>query len=73
MEKHLYKCSCGYVTHFEKALKAHCSFRHHKPLAEDTIVPDVQEELEKALTAEPVVVKKTRKPRVKKSAEKEQK
>lgn len=51
--KKLYKCSCGYATHFEKALEAHCRFRHHEPLVEEAT----------AETAE----KKTRKPRTQKA------
>ena len=74
----VFECECGRRFHFEKALKAHCNFRHHKPKAAkaaaqpETIVPDIQEELEKALEPEPVTVKKTRKPRAKKTVEKEQ-
>lgn len=66
MEKQVFKCECGYTTHFEKALTAHCKFRHHHPAEEETILPDVAEEVTKA-------VKKTttRKPRAKKTAVKE--
>ena len=66
MEKQVFKCECGYTTHFEKALTAHCKFRHHHPAEEETILPDVAEEVTK-------VVKKmtTRKPRAKKTAVKE--
>ena len=70
--KQIFECECGYTTHFEKALQAHCRFRGHKPKAEpieiktaETILPEVKEELEKALK------KTVRKPR--KKAEKEQK
>ena len=66
MEKQIFKCECGYTTHFEKALTARCKFRHHHPAEEETILPDVAEEVTKA-------VKKTttRKPRAKKTAVKE--
>ena len=82
MEKQVYRCECGYTTHFEKALTAHCNFRHHKPLMEkkesETILPEVAKELKKAIkqqaeTAKAEETKKTRKPRVKKTAAKEQK
>lgn len=62
MDKPLYKCECGYVTHFAKALDAHCRFRHHEPVKEDE--PTVNEEKK-------TVIEKTRKPRVKKTVEKE--
>ena len=64
MEKPLYKCECGYVTHFEKALLAHCRFRGHKPLEEKkpAEVKAVEPAEEKA-----VVTKKPRKPRTKKT------
>ena len=86
MDKQVYKCECGYTTHFEKALEAHCRFRHHHPVAEpaakaepDTILPEIEAEVKKAVKRvkaadaekaepEPVVTKKTRKPRVKKAA-----
>lgn len=83
MEKQVFKCECGYTTHFEKALTAHCKFRHHHPAEEETILPEIEKEVKKAVkrqtkkkddTAEKVVTKKatTRKPRTKKtSAEKE--
>ncbi len=83
MEKQVFKCQCGYTTHFEKALTAHCKFRHHHPAEEETILKDVEKEVKKAVkramkakddTAEKVVTKKamTRKPRTKKTdAEKE--
>lgn len=62
MDKPIFRCECGYVTHFEKALEAHCRFRHHKPLTEEK--PTVNEEKK-------TVIKKTRKPRAKKTVEKE--
>ena len=86
MDRRVYKCECGYVTHFEKALEAHCRFRHHHPAAElaakaepDTILPEIEAEVKKAVKRvkvadaakaepEPVVMKKTRKPRAKKTA-----
>ena len=63
MEKPLYKCECGYVTHFEKALLAHCRFRGHKPLEEKK--PAEVKAVE--AVEEKTVVKKTRKPRTKKT------
>ena len=87
MEKQVFKCECGYVTHFQKALEAHCRFKHHHPAAEpETILPEIEKEVTKAVkrqakakakkeenTAETVVTKKatTRKPRAKKTAAKE--
>lgn len=81
MDKQVYKCECGYTTHFAKALEAHCRFRHHHPAAEpETILPEIEKEVVKAVkakakkdTAETVVTKKstTRKPRAKKTAAKE--
>ena len=87
MEKQVFKCECGYTTHFEKALTAHCKFRHHHPAKEvepETILPEIEAELKKAVkrqakakkdenTTETVVTKKTttRKPRAKKTAAKE--
>lgn len=83
MEKQVFKCECGYTTHFEKALTAHCKFRHHHPAEGETILPEIEKEVKKAVkrqakkkddTAEKVVTKKatTRKPRTKKTdAEKE--
>lgn len=86
MEKQVYKCECGYVTHFEKALEAHCRFKHHHPAKDkaeaETIIPEIEVEVKKAVkrtmkkkddTAETVVTKKTttRKPRAKKTAAKE--
>lgn len=59
MDKPIYRCSCGYVTHFEKALEAHCRFRHHEPLNEK---PAVEEKTAVKKTV------KTRKPRAKESA-----
>ena len=66
MSKDVFVCSCGYTTHFEKALQAHCRFRHHEPKAAEpeTIVPEIEAELKTA-------VKKTTKRKPKKSAEKE--
>lgn len=77
MDKQVYKCECGYTTHFEKALKAHCKFRHHHPAEAETILPEVTEEVTKAvekIKAEDEQPKKkttTRKPRAKKTAVKE--
>ena len=84
MDRQVYKCECGYTTHFEKALEAHCRFHHHHPAAEpETILPEIEAELKKAVkrqtkakkeeTAVKVVTKKTttRKPRAKKTAAKE--
>lgn len=87
MDRQVYKCECGYVTHFQKALEAHCRFKHHHPAKEaepETILPEITKELTKAVkrvkkakeenTAETVVVTKkatTRKPRAKKTAAKE--
>lgn len=63
MDKPLFKCECGYVTHFEKALLAHCRFRGHKPLEEKKpAVKAVEPVKEKT-----VVTKKPRKPRAKKT------
>lgn len=59
MEKKVYKCECGFVTHFEKALQAHCRFRGHKPM-EEPAPTEAEKPAEKA-------VKKTRKPRTKKA------
>ena len=66
MEKQVYKCECGFVTHFEKALQAHCRFRKHKPLEVEKPAPVVVAVEEKPVE-EKTVVKKTRKPRVKKT------
>ena len=75
MDKQVYKCECGYTTHFEKALKAHCKFRHHHPAEAETILPDVAEEVTKAVekikAEEQPMTKTTRKPRAKKTAVKE--
>lgn len=85
MDRRVYKCECGYVTHFEKALEAHCRFRHHHPAQEqtvkaepETILPEIEAEVKKAVKRvkakaekaepEPVVTKKTRKPRATKAA-----
>lgn len=62
MDKPLYKCECGYVTHFEKALLAHCRFRGHKPLEEKKPA-----EIKAVKTAEKAEAKKPRKPRTKKT------
>ena len=76
MEKTVYKCECGYTTHFEKALTAHCRFRHHHPAEEETILPDIAEEVTKAVKKieadeQPKKKTTTRKPRAKKTAVKE--
>lgn len=63
MDKQVFKCECGYTTHFEKALTAHCKFRHHHPFVE--AVPDEQKP--KTVTKKNT----TRKPRAKKTAVKE--
>ena len=81
MDKQVFKCECGYTTHFEKALDAHCRFRHHHPAQEaETILPEIEAEVKKAVkrqakakkeeTAVKVVTKKTttRKPRAMKTA-----
>ena len=68
MEKPLYRCECGYVTHFEKALLAHCRFRGHKPFVEEKPAPIVAEEKP---AEEKAVKKTTRKPRAKKAVVKE--
>lgn len=81
MDRQVYKCECGYVTHFEKALEAHCRFRHHQPAGEETILPEVTEEVKKAVKRAAKAKKaeadnkeeKTRRPRAKKTAAKEQK
>ena len=74
--KKLFRCECGYVTHFEKALLAHCKFRHHNPFeekAEDKPLIEKKEPAEKIPAEEPkaevsaTVEKKTRKPRKKKA------
>ena len=52
MDRQVYKCECGYVTHFEKALEAHCRFKHHHPAKEtepETILPEIEKELTKAV------------------------
>ena len=75
MDRQVYKCECGYVTHFEKALEAHCRFRHHHPAADakpvvkaeaETILPEIEAEVVKAVKrqakaakAETQTVKKT--------------
>ena len=76
MEKTVYKCECGYTTHFEKALTAHCKFRHHHPSEAETILPDIAEEVQKAVKKieadeQPKKKTTTRKPRAKKTAVKE--
>jgi hypothetical protein len=79
-ERKVYKCECGYVTHFAKALEAHCKFRHHKPMeekAEDKPLMTVKKPAEVIPAEEPKaedpapVVKKTRKPRKKKAESEE--
>lgn len=73
--KTIYKCPCcDYVTHFAKALEAHQRFKKHflKPeLKVEKVVEDpveVQEVAKEETVAEEVtVVKKTRKPRTKKT------
>ena len=60
MEKQVYRCECGYITHFEKALTAHCRFRHHHPaggtvkteiriVGDEAILPEVEKEVKKAV------------------------
>ena len=85
MDKEVFKCECGYVTHFQKALEAHCRFKHHHPAKEtepETILPEIEKELTKAVKrvkkakveTQPEAEqteKKTRKPRAKKTAAKE--
>ena len=85
MDRQVYKCECGYVTHFQKALEAHCRFKHHHPAKEtepETILPEIEKELTKAVKRvkkakaetqpEPEQTeKKTRKPRATKKAAKE--
>ena len=72
MDKPIYKCECGFVTHFEKALEAHCRFRHHHPATEVK-----EEQKPKAVKAEKTVRKTAtkkntvRKPRTKKAETKE--
>ena len=81
----VFKCECGYTTHFAKALEAHCRFRHHHPAQEsepETILPEIKEEVVKAVKrttrkkaeSQPTeqTEKKTRKPRAKKTAVKEE-
>ncbi len=82
MDRQVYKCECGYTTHFEKALEAHCRFRHHHPAQDaETILPEVAKEVVKAVkrtarkkaeTQPEQTEKKTRKPRAKKTAVKEE-
>ena len=72
--KKIYTCPvCGYVTHFPKALEAHMHFRKHK--AEQIAEAPVVVKEEPAIVAEEAPaeapVKKTRKPRAKKTAESE--
>ena len=80
MGTQVYKCECGYVTHFARALEAHCRFRHHKPLEEEKAEAPLMTKKEPAehIPAEEPEVKavktvKTRKPRTTKKAVKEQK
>ena len=75
MDRQVYKCECGYVTHFEKALEAHCRFRHHHPVKDEMIEKEVTKTVKRIKKADeqPESEKKTRKPRAKKTAVKEQK
>ena len=55
-DRKVYKCQCGYVTHFEKALKANCKFRHHKPLEEKKVeapLENIKKPAEKIPAEEP--------------------
>jgi hypothetical protein len=62
------------VTHFEKALEAHCRFRHHHPVKDEMIEKEVTKTVKRIKKAdEPESEKKMRKPRAKKTAVKEQK
>ena len=79
-DRKIYKCECGYVTHFEKALQAHCRFRHHKPPEEKkgrSTFDECKEPAEEIPTEEPkqeapaMAVRKTRKPRKKKAESEE--
>ena len=71
----VYKCPCcNYVTHFEKALEAHQRFKKHFLKAEPKVEKVVEDpaEMQEIVQEEPVieevaVVKKTRKPRTKKT------
>lgn len=69
--KTVYKCPCcDYVTHFAKALEAHQRFKKHflkpeKAVEEPVIVQD--EVKEEPVIEEVTAVKKTRKPRTKKT------
>ena len=75
MGTQVYKCECGYVTHFAKALEAHCRFRHHKPFVEaEKPLMEKKEPAEQIPAEEPevkAVKKTTRKPRTTKKAVKE--
>lgn len=74
MDRQVYKCECGYVTHFSKALEAHCRFRHHHPVQDEVIEKEVTKTVKRIKKAEqPESEKKMRKPRAKKTAVKEQK
>ena len=67
--KTVYECECGYKTHFEKALAAHCSFRRHKP-KEDPNAAETPMVKEEPVIEEPVkTVKKTARQRKPKKAE----
>lgn len=74
-DKAIYKCPCcEYRTHFLKALEAHQKFlKHYKPAPVVEKVEVVPAEIKEEVPTEEevVVVKKTRKPRAKKTAEKE--
>lgn len=75
MDRKVFKCECGYVTHFEKALEAHCRFRHHHPEKDEMIEKEVAKTVKRIKKAneQPETEKKMRKPRAKKTAVKEQK
>ena len=77
VSKAVYKCPvCGYITHFEKALEAHQKHRKHFLTEKVEEVVETPAKEQEVVQEEPVteteevaVVKKTRKPRVKKTAE----
>ena len=73
VNKAVFRCPCcDYVTHFEKALEAHQRHRKHFAKPEPEKAEEVIAKTEEAPAEEQaVVVKKTRKPRTKKTAEKE--
>ena len=75
MDRQVYKCECGYTTHFEKALEAHCRFRHHHPAVKEVkevVKPAKRTKKAVAVPQPEQTEKKTRKPRAKKTAAKEQ-